>query len=148
MKVTEVNGIQSAKAFIGLPRILYKNDPNWVCPPDTDIEAIFDPKHNVFFQHGKCTRWLLYNDNSYPIGRIAAFINDNKAYKDGQPTGGIGFFECINDKAAAHLLFDTARGWLRKNGMQAMDGPINFGENDKYWGLLVQGFKSPSFGMN
>src|SRR3546814_10598191 len=32
--------------------------------------------------------------------------------------------------------------------MQAMDGPINFGENDKYWGLLIWGFTHPSFGMS
>ncbi|MCK7541597.1 MAG: hypothetical protein MZV63_67300 [Marinilabiliales bacterium] len=29
--------------------------------------------------------------------------------------------------------------------MEAMDGPINFGETDKYWGLLVDGFTHPSF---
>jgi len=32
--------------------------------------------------------------------------------------------------------------------MQAMDGPINFGENDTFWGLLVEGFTHPSYGMN
>ena len=29
-----------------------------------------------------------------------------------------------------------------------MDGPINFGENDNFWGLLVEGFIPQSFGMN
>jgi hypothetical protein len=29
-----------------------------------------------------------------------------------------------------------------------MDGPINFGENDNFWGLLVEGFTPPSYGMN
>ncbi len=29
--------------------------------------------------------------------------------------------------------------------MEAMDGPINFGETDKYWGLLVDGFTHPSY---
>ena len=43
------------------------------------------------------------------------------------------------------LLFDTAREWLRARGMEAMDGPVNFGETDKYWGLLVDGFTHPSF---
>ena len=32
--------------------------------------------------------------------------------------------------------------------MQAIDGPINFGENDTFWGLLVDGFTHPSYGMN
>ena len=26
--------------------------------------------------------------------------------------------------------------------MEAMDGPINFGERDRYWGLLVEGFEN------
>jgi len=46
---------------------------------------------------------------------------------------------------ASTLLFDTARDWLRERGMKAMDGPINFGEPDKYWGLLVDGFTHPSY---
>ena len=28
-----------------------------------------------------------------------------------------------------------------------MDGPINFGENDNNWGLLVEGFMQQGFGM-
>jgi hypothetical protein len=76
---------------------------------------------------------------------VAAFIDRNTAYKQDQPTGGMGFFECINDKQAAFLLFDTAREWLKNKGMEAMDGPINFGETDKYWGLLVEGFTHPSY---
>jgi hypothetical protein len=45
-------------------------------------------------------------------------------------------------------LLDTAKDWLKGEGMQAMDGPINFGERDKWWGLLVDGFSSPLYGMN
>ena len=38
------------------------------------------------------------------------------------------------------MLFDTAKNWLEKNGYNSMDGPINFGERDKWWGCLVEGF--------
>jgi len=31
--------------------------------------------------------------------------------------------------------------------MEAMDGPINFGENESNWGLLVDGFTHPGIGM-
>ena len=60
----------------------------------------------------------------------------------------MGFFECINDKSASILLMDTCRNWLQENGMEAMDGPINFGENDNFWGLLIYGFTHPAIGMN
>jgi hypothetical protein len=148
MTTTEVKTKADKKAFLDIARLLYKNDPVWVCPLDNDIEAIFDPKKNNFHNHGKITRWILRDENNKLIGRIAAFINNEKAYKVEQPTGGCGFFECINSQDAAFKLFYTAKQWLQQNGMQAMDGPINFGENDKFWGLLVEGFTHPSYGMN
>jgi hypothetical protein len=148
MNLVEVTTDQAAREFIDLPRQLYKNDPNWICPLNSDVEAVFDPAHNNFFTHGACTRWLLKDAAGRTIGRIAAFINYEKASKTNLPTGGVGFFECINDQQAANLLFDTGKTWLHAKGMQAMDGPINFGENDKFWGLLVEGFKPASLGMN
>ena len=148
MTVTEVKDKATRKAFLDTARIIYKNDDVWVCPLDNDIEAVFDPAKNNFHNDGKCTRWVLTGDNGQLIGRIAAFINNKKAYNYELPTGGVGFFECIDDEKAAFLLFDTAKAWLNKNGMQAMDGPINFGENDNFWGLLVEGFIPPSYGMN
>lgn len=148
MQITTVSGKRSRKDFLDAARLIYKNDKNWICPLDQDIEQIFDTHKNPFFQHGKCTRWVLKDDQGNNIGRVAAFINDKKAYQYDQPTGGMGFFECINNKDAAFLLFDTAKSWLQENGMKAMDGPINFGENDSFWGLLVEGFTPPSYGMN
>ncbi len=148
MIITEVKDKATKKAFLKVAHIIYKNDDVWVCPLDNDIEAVFDPAKNNFHQNGKCTRWILTDDSGQLIGRIAAFINNKKAFNYEQPTGGMGFFECINDEKAAFLLFDTAKKWLTENGMQAMDGPINFGENDNFWGLLVEGFTHPSYGMN
>jgi hypothetical protein len=148
MILTEVKDKATKKDFLNTARVIYKNDDNWVCPLDNDIEAVFDPLKNNFHQYGKCTRWILKNDKGELIGRVAAFINEKKAYNYEQPTGGMGFFECINNEQAAFMLFDTAKNWLQQNGMQAMDGPINFGENDTFWGLLVEGFSPPSYGMN
>lgn len=148
MQMIEVNDIASRKAFLDVARVLYKKDPLWVCPLDTDIESIFDPAKNNFHQFGECSRWILKDDSGQLIGRIAAFINRKKAFHYEQPTGGCGFFECIDDQDAADLLFDTAKKWLAERGMKAMDGPVNFGENDMWWGLLVEGFTSPYYGMN
>ncbi|HMP87906.1 MAG TPA: hypothetical protein PKE63_11550, partial [Lacibacter sp.] len=80
---------------------------------------------------------------------VAAFVN--KKYKtkgDPVPVGGMGFFECSNNQAAANLLFDACRKWLQEKGMGAMDGPINFGERDRWWGLQVDGFQEPIYCMN
>jgi hypothetical protein len=148
MTVTEVNDKQTRKAFLDIARQIYKDDPNWVCPLEQDVEATFNPEKNSFYKHGKATRWILKDDSCKLIGRVAAFINEKKAYGHELPTGGMGFFECINNQEAANKLFDTAKDWLKNNGMQAMEGPINFGENDNNWGLLIDGFIPPSYGMN
>ena len=147
MKIIEVNNKKTIKDFLDTAKILYKGDKFWVCPLDQEIETIFDSSKNVFFSHGEATRWVLKNDKDELIGRVAAFINTKKANNYAQPTGGMGFFECINDKNAAYLLFDTCKSWLEERGMEAMDGPINFGENDRFWGLLVEGFMHPGYGM-
>jgi hypothetical protein len=148
MKIIEVKDKKTANLFLKVPRILYKNDPHWVCPLDSTIEDVFNPQNNIFFKHGEATRWILTENNGNLIGRVAAFINKKKAYNFKQPTGGMGFFECINDKNAAFMLFDKCKEWLKERGMEAMDGPINFGENDNFWGLLVEGFMPQSYGMN
>ena len=147
MKIIEVNNTKTAKQFLEAARIIYKDDNTWICPLDKTINKTFDPKENEFFSHGQASRWILFDDSNKLIGRVAAFINEKKAYNFAQPTGGMGFFECINDKDAAFLLFDTCKKWLSEKGMEAMDGPINFGENDNFWGLLVEGFTYPSHGM-
>ena len=147
MDCIEVNDKKTRKEFIRVPKIMYQKDPNWICPLDMEIENIFNPRKNTCFKHGDAIRWVLKDDLGSLIGRIAAFYDKNKAFQNQQPTGAIGFFECIDDQQAANLLFQTAREWLEANGMQAMDGPINFGENFVNWGLLVEGFTQQGYGM-
>ena len=148
MVITEVRDKQGVKNFLNITKTIYKNDPIYVRPLDIDIEKVFDPKQNIFHKHGSITRWIARNEKGECIGRIAAFINLKKANSYAQPTGGIGFFECIDDQKIAHVLFETAAIWLKERKMEAMDCPINFGENDTFWGLLVEGFTHPSYGMN
>lgn len=145
MQTVEVTNIKTRTAFHRVPKRLYRDDPHWVCPLDSEIESIFDPGKNPYFNHGEAIRWVLYDAQGTPVGRVAAFIDKNNAFQQDQPTGGMGFFECIDDQKAARLLFDQAKHWLKERGMEAMDGPINFGETDKYWGLLVEGFTHPSY---
>ncbi|MFP4471700.1 MAG: GNAT family N-acetyltransferase [Bacteroidales bacterium] len=148
MEVIEVKTKSEAAKFLDVARKLYADDPHFICPLDSDIEAVFDPARNAYFEHGTAIRWILTNGHGELIGRVAAFVNKKKANTYEQPTGGMGFFECINDREAAFTLFDAAKEWLQQKGMEAMDGPVNFGENDMFWGLLVDGFMQPSYGMN
>lgn len=148
MKITEVRTKADAKEFINMARFIYKGDKEWIQPLDKDIEAIFNTTENLSFKSGEATRWLLKSNTNQTIGRIAAFYSDLYNKTTTEKTGGIGFFECVNSNEAATLLFDTARIWLQQKGIKAIDGPINFGEKDRFWGLMVSGFKNPSYMEN
>lgn len=147
MQLIEVTDKRSVKLFHRVPHLIYKNDPNWACPLEGMVESIFDPNKNPSFKNGDARRWVLVNERKKLVGRIAAFFNRDKAFVSEQPTGGCGFFECINNQDAASRLFDAARNWLKSNGMEAMDGPVNFGENYMNWGLLADGYMHQGFGM-
>lgn len=149
MQLIEVTNPSLAEDFIRVNVLINRNNPNYIRPLDKDIQDVFDPKKNKTFRFGTVIRWVLKNEKGELIGRIAAFTN--KKYKnkgDDVPVGGIGFFDCINDQQAADILLDVAKHWLLQQGMQAMDGPINFGERDRWWGLVVEGFQEPLYCMN
>jgi hypothetical protein len=116
MKITEVKTKADSKEFIDFPKRLYKDDTNWICPLDSGIESIFDPAKNHTFRNGKAVRWLLKDDGGNTIGRIAAFIDKVRSAANNQATGGMGFFEVIEDRKAAFRLFDTARTGLQGTG--------------------------------
>ncbi len=147
MQLIEVNNKKTRKLFHKVPHAIYRNDPNWACPLEGMVDELFDPRKNPSFKHGDAIRWVLMDSKGEPIGRIGAFFNREKAMAFEQPTGGCGFFECQDNQDAAGVLFDAARDWLKKAGMEAMDGPVNFGENYINWGLLVEGFMPQGFGM-
>ena len=146
MQILEVKDKYTEREFILVAVRLYKNEKNWIRPLDKDIKAVFDPAKNKNFRNGEAIRWIL-QDNGKTLGRIAAFVNKKTVSSYDQPTGGIGFFECVNDKEVAFKLFDTAKAWLEERGMEAVDGPINFGDRNNWWGLLVDGFHEPNYQM-
>ena len=129
------------REFLDLPKSIYKGNPSWVCPFDDSIESVFDPSRNKLFADGEAIRWVAYDSSGRAVGRIAAFYDREHAYSYEQPTGGCGFFEAIDDQQLADMMFDAARDWLAQRGMEAMDGPVNFGSRDAWWGLLVEGYE-------
>ena len=141
-KLIEVQSRAEADIWLHLDRPIYKQYPNWVCPLDSDISKVFDPELNGKFKNGEAIRWYAVDSQTgEAVGRIAAFYDGNTLEEYDQPTGGCGFFECIDNQDVANLMFDACRQWLTSRGLEAMDGPINFGSRDAWWGLLVEGYE-------
>ncbi len=143
----EVKTAVDARLFREVPVKLYRKDPNWVRPLDKDIEQVFDKGRNKLLRQGEVIRWVLKDTNGQAVGRIAAFVDPKTAKNNAQPTGGCGFFDCIDKQEAANIMFDASREWLKERGMEAMDGSINFGDRDSFWGVLVDGFHKPLYNM-
>lgn len=144
----EIKNKVQETAFIELPVRLYKDCPCWIRPLDQDIRNVFSPEKNPCFKHGECVRWLLRDEQGIYVGRVAAFVNRKTCGLDKYKVGQMGFFECIDDREAAFKLFDCCRKWLEAQGMDAMEGPVNFGERIEWWGLLVDGFdRCPNYAM-
>jgi hypothetical protein len=149
MQVIEVKKGSASNDFLKVNVLMNRHNPKYIRPLDNEVNDVFDPKKNKAFKYGTTKRWIL-KDNGKLIGRIAAFISPKYINKgDTYPVGSCGFFDCIDDQKAADLLFDTAKQWLQQNAMLAMDGPVNFGERDKWWGLMVEGFdEEPMYGIS
>ena len=146
MEIIQVNNRQTINEFHQLPIALYKNDTNYTPQLRVMIEDIFSPEKNGKFKTGDAQRWIVKKDGEC-VGRIAAFFCEDYSKQYSQPTGCCGFFESVDSNEVAFALFETAKKWLAENGMEAMDGPVNFGENFFYWGLLAEGFMPQTFGM-
>jgi GNAT superfamily N-acetyltransferase len=149
MILKEVGGDKILKRmFLEFPVSLYASDPNWIRPLDQDIEVIFDPNKNFHLKKGEAIRWILFDGNQNPIGRVAAFYENTEPDKSNLKMAGMGFFEVIDDENAAIILFDACKNWLKEKGFEGMDGPINFGERDSFWGLMIKGWEfEPTYKM-
>jgi len=140
IQIIKIDG-SNESSFIDLPYVIYKNDPEFIPHIEQDIKDVFNPKKNKYLEKGEAHRWIAVQDNK-TVGRIAA------GYKFGEKEGRIGFFESINDNEVAHLLFKTAESYLIEKGVIKIEAPVNFGSRDSYWGLMVSGFKRPSYREN
>lgn len=150
MQLIEVKNAATAADFIKVNVLMNKSNPNYIRPLDNEVNDTFDKNKNKHYKHGETKRWVLKDEKGKLIGRIAAFTHSKYVNKGTEfATGCVGFFDCINNQQAANKLFDVAKEWLQSKGMEAMDGPVNFGDRDKWWGLMVEGFdKTPMYGMS
>lgn len=146
-KFESVCSSKQKDAFHELPFRIYEDYPQWAPPFRSEIESIFDPKENAFFNKGECEQFLV-RDGNRVVARFAVMNTPARDKVLDPPMGGLGFLEMENDQKLANEIIDFAKEWHRERDYQAMRGPINFGENDTYWGLLVKNYEEPPiYGM-
>jgi GNAT superfamily N-acetyltransferase len=137
----EFGNRRQLKTFIKFPWKIYRDDPNWVPPLILDQLHFFTPGKNPYFSHSTAQLFMAFRGDE-PVGRISAHENNQhiRVHRDG--AGFFGFFECIDDRAVAHALFDVASTWLWERGLKTMRGPVSFSVNHEV-GLLLDAFDEP-----
>jgi hypothetical protein len=141
LTVRAVQNRTQLNEFIRLPRILYRDDPHWVCPLLFEQKERFSKK-NPFFQHARWRAWLAYREGR-PVGRISAQIDELHLQKYQDQTGHFGCLEAENDPHVFQSLFQSAENWLKSEGMQRITGPFSLSINEEC-GLQIDGFDTPS----
>lgn len=136
MRVIEARDAHTKDLFDRTPARIHGHDPRFRDAPPDEVAALFDAAGS------DAVRYVLVDEGVRPLGRVAAFVRPDAP--PGTP-GGLGFFACPNDHAVASALFEAAFAWLRERGAAGVDGPINLGERDRFWGLLVDGFERPVY---
>lgn len=137
MKIQPVQTRRQWLEFVKLPYKLYFQNQRWIPPLLSEQKKIFNPKTNSMLQHCDYQLFLLKREKKI-IGRIAVFYDPASNQHWGDSIGLFGSYECIDDPAAASLLFQTAEDWLRAQKMTKMRGPWSFVSQD--WGFIVEGF--------
>lgn len=139
MKIVEVNNRRTWKQFHRVLKTVYRNNPHYIFPLEKEIEDVFNPNANKAFENGEAKVWVLLDDRRQSVGRIAAFLDRRGAHEGTPVLGGIGYFECVQNEDFTDALFKVAEDYLKEKKVGIIEGPINFGERDKFWGLLVKG---------
>ena len=136
--IEEVLDLKELKKFIKFPFKLYKNDPHWIPPLNSDEMNILRKDKNPAFEHCEARYFLAYKDGTI-VGRIAGIINHNANDDWNEKKVRFGWFDFIDDLEVSRKLLKCVEDWGRERGMDTINGPWGFSDMDKE-GLLTEGF--------
>jgi GNAT superfamily N-acetyltransferase len=129
------------RAFFEFPWTLYRDDPNWVPPLLSMRRDLLDKKRNPSWEYMEGDYFAAWRGDQI-VGTITVFINHRHNEFHQENIGWFGTFEVYDDQEAASALLNTAAGWVRSRGCDAIRGPQSFTTHEEC-GLLVDGFVRP-----
>jgi hypothetical protein len=141
VEIVEIPFGTDTDRFLNVGRLVFRDDPTWICPLDMDMSDRFDPKKNPFFEHAEGTTFIA-RKNGRDVGRITAQIDHEHIKRYDDARGFFGFLDTIEDAGVCKALLDAAEAWLKKRGMKHMRGPMSLCINEEM-GTLIDGFDTP-----
>jgi len=140
IEIVPVSSHAQVKEFIDLPNRLYRGNPAYV--PRLFLQQKEQLSNaNPYFLHSDA-RYFLARAGSETVGRIAWFLNNNHIAFSKRRELFFGFFDAVNNQAAADALLAVVHKHANAERCEAVLGPIEFSTNDTC-GLLIEGFDLP-----
>ena len=140
-RIVPVDSKEQLTTFVDLPWKIYRDHPLWVPPLKSQERDLLTPGKHPYWEQAEGRLFLALRDD-VPVGRIAAVEDRNYNAYAQERCGAWGFFECEDDAAAAHGLFEAAAAWFRERKLEYMRGPLNPSTNYTC-GMLVDSFELP-----
>jgi len=147
IEIIEVTTKADLKAFVRFPTWLYRGNSFYVHPLELDELTMLSPK-NPSWEQVEIKMFLAlksggegspYKHDKKVVGRIAVMVQKLYNQKNGVNYARFTRFDFADDKAVAFALLDAGFDFAKKQGMDAVHGPLGFNDLDKE-GLLVDGF--------
>lgn len=121
--------------FLELPRLVYRDDPNWIPEDPRALSAMF-ATNNSYFDRSRARAFCIPGK-----ARVVAF-HDPQLQIDGVPAAYAGYFESTGDEDAHREILAAAERWLHERGARMLYGPVQFNTAHSYRFLLSG---SPAF---
>ena len=121
--VSPVGGKSDLKAFIDLPKRLYAGHKGYIAHLNVERQEAFSPKKNPLFGHVE-VQFFLARRAGRVVGRITAQIDRAYLERYADDTGHFGCLAAEDDPAIFAALFAAAEDWLRVQGHEAGDRPV------------------------
>ncbi len=136
--IEKVESKRDLKKFIAFPFQLYAGNRYWIPPLTFDEMNTLRRDKNPAFESCDANYWLAFKDGKI-VGRIAGIVNRRYAELWGKKYVRFGWIDFVDDEEVSKALLDTIEQWAKRQGMEAIHGPLGFTDLDRE-GMLIQGF--------
>mgnify|MGYP000660480927 CR=1 FL=1 len=144
--VIDTRNPKDRKKFIEFPYQIYRGNQQWTPALLRDMNLVMDRKRHPYYQHSDA-QFLIAESEGSVIGRIAVLHNRNYCQFRQEMTGFFYYFDCIEDRQAASMLFDAAIQWAKARNLNRLIGPKGFLRSSGM-GVLIEGFEYlPAMGI-
>jgi GNAT superfamily N-acetyltransferase len=136
---------EDVRQFVEFPFDLYRDCPQWVPPLVSDSRDILNRNKHPFYEHSTA-EFFVVEDKGRALGRISALENRNFNKYQKRKAAFFGYFEVVENQAAAQALLDAVAEWALARGLNEIIGPRGVIGIDG--SVLVEGFEHrPALGI-